>query len=370
MHLRILKSITEISAEDWDKLNGTQNPFLSYSFFYSLEESDSLGTRTGWFTHFIVIEDNSEIIAGTCLYLKNNSYGEYIFDWDWADAYTRSGLEYYPKLISALPFTPITTPKLLVSPKADIAVKDFLLSEIIKISQSYSSFHSLFIPADECQYYQNQGLQIRHTLQYHWENKGYKDFNEFLAALKQKKRQKIRRERKAIQQEDIEFKSYRGDELQAEHAELMYGFYLSTVDKKNAYDYLSAEFFQMIVEKMPQSIVFFTAEKDCKVIAGALCFLSNDKLYGRYWGSQQDIQYLHFELCYYQAIEYAIKHGLDYEAGAQGEHKIPRGFSPTRIYSAHSINHPDFKKAINDAILRENEYIAEVLGEGGNWAYK
>ncbi|NQZ57799.1 MAG: N-acetyltransferase, partial [Lentisphaeraceae bacterium] len=262
MHISILKSITEIPAEDWDKLNGTQNPFLSYSFFYSLEESNSLGSRTGWFPHFIVIEDNSEIIAGACLYLKNNSYGEYIFDWAWADAYARSDQQYYPKLISALPFTPITTPKLLVSPKADSSVKDFLLSEIIKISQSYSSFHSLFIPVDECPLYQNQGLQIRHTLQYHWENKGYTDFNEFLAVLKQKKRKHIRRERKAIQQENIEFKNYSGKELRAEHAELMYGFYLTTVDKKNAYDYLSAEFFQMIVEMMPESIVFFTAEKE------------------------------------------------------------------------------------------------------------
>ena len=238
------------------------------------------------------------------------------------------------------------------------------------MSGQVSSFHALFIPEDECQYYQKAGMKIRQTLQYHWENRDYAHFDDFLQALKQKKRKEVRRERRLVKDQHILIEALSAADLNEEHAELMYDFYLSTVDKKYAHDYLTADFFKLIVQNMPESIVFFTARKQGEIIAGALCLRSDDKLYGRYWGCTGDYACLHFELCYYAPIEYAIEHGLHYEAGAQGEHKITRGFSPSRIYSAHLINQPEFKNAIEQSIDAENEHVDNVMKQGGNWAYK
>jgi len=370
MTVRIINSIKDVNKEQWDELNTTASPFLMHDFFLALEESKSSGVRSGWFPSFILVEDNNQLLAACALYIKNNSYGEYIFDWSWAEAYARNNLPYYPKLVAAIPFTPATTPKLLIKDHTDEAARSLLIDEIMLLSDQASSFHSLFIPEKEVVYYKQRGMKVRHTMQYHWKNSSYNNFDDFLNALKQKKRKEVRRERRIVRDQGICIESLSGAELTESHAVLMYDLYLKTVDKKYAHDYLTADFFKFIVQSMPDSIVFFIAKKQGDIIAGALCLRSTDTLYGRYWGCFTDYDCLHFELCYYTAIEYAIENKLHYEAGAQGEHKITRGFSPTRIYSAHLIHQPDFKNAIGQAINMENEQLESYLKQGGNWAYK
>lgn len=372
MKLNTFHSIKEIDPLEWNSIQAPNFPFASYEFLQALEESDSLGERTGWFPLFITLHNKGVICGALYLYLKNNSYGEYIFDWSWASAWQKYGMAYYPKLTSAIPFTPATGPKILISEhcdKKDVANK--LLQECLKFSKknNIETTHFLFIPESELQLFSENNFSIRKTHQYHWQNNNYQCFDDFLAALKQKKRKEIRRERKLLDK-SIKIHELSGDDV-IEHAELMYEFYLSTIDKKMSQDYLSLQFFKLIFSSLKDNILLYLAEKNGAFIAGTLNFYKGNTLYGRYWGCTEEVQHLHFELCYYKPIEFAIKNNITlFEAGAQGEHKVQRGFIPSYTYSAHFLPDHELGEAVRDFISREAQQIDKFIERGRTLAYK
>ena len=365
-------SILEIKRERWQSIQPEDFPFSSYDFLGALESSGSTGKRTGWFPLIITVSKNDELIAGTCLYLKTNSYGEYIFDWSWADAWQKSGLKYYPKLLSAVPFTPATGPKILCKEeKRELAVH-LIIDEVKKFAtkEKISTIHFLYIPEMNLNDYRKHGFSIRKTYQFHWRNNKYGDFNDFLMELKQKKRREIRRERKLLSKENLTIQMISGSEVE-KYAGLMYDFYLSTIDKKWSADYLTKDFFSRIFSSMQNSIVMFIAFKNGHPVAATLNFQQGKKLFGRYWGSSEDIPNLHFELCYYRPIEYAIENKIElFEAGAQGEHKIQRGFIPSYTYSAHLLPDHELGDAVRDFIEREALQVDRLIKEGRQMAYK
>ncbi len=339
-----------IKKEVWEKNCPDNNPFLKYEFFHALFTSGSIGRETGWEAQFL--HDEGILIN----FLKSHSYGEYIFDWSWAEAYGRHRLPYYPKLTSMIPFTPVTTHHFLMK-KFDPTVADNMLKNAVRVFKDSpnSSSHYLFLPPEEVPIFLQNDFKIRHSLQYHFYNEDYLDFDQFLSRLKTKKAKNIRSERIF---KDILIRQYTGDELQEHHADLMYEFYISTIENKNSYDYLNQAFFRLVFQTMRDSILFVLATKDEKPIAGSLFFYDKAKLYGRYWGAREQVDNLHFELCYYQGIDFCLKHKIPvFEAGAQGEHKISRGFRPVTIYSAHQIKHEGFKEAIEQFIDTEKEHV-------------
>ena len=372
MKLSVFHSIKDIDKADWDSIQPKNFPFCSYEFLSALEESQSTGERTGWFPLIFVAHDKEETLGALYLYLKTNSYGEYIFDWAWADAWEKAGLPYFPKLTSAIPFTPATGPKVLVKDeKRKPEISSFLLDECLNFyeKKKLQTAHFLFIPKEEISLFQAKGFTLRKTHQYHWSNENYETFEDFLAALKQKKRKEIRRERKLLDKSVI-IHEVTGDEV-SQYADLMYSFYLSTIDKKWAHDYLTKEFFELIFENFKDNILLYLAEKDGKFIAGTLNFYKGEKLFGRYWGSTQDIQHLHFELCYYRPIEFAIKNKIKlFEAGAQGEHKVQRGFIPAFTYSAHMLPNHGLGDAVKDFIQRESMQVSRLIERGRSLAFK
>ena len=374
MKLDVLTSILQISAECWNKLTPKNFPFASYEFLRALEESQSIGQRTGWFPRYITAMENDEIIGAMILFLKTNSYGEYIFDWAWADAWQKSGAAYYPKLTSAIPFTPATGPKILVAKSADYSqVTNALLEHtlLLQKQEKCSSSHVLFSTPNENEIAEKANFTLRKTFQFHWQNANYEDFDHYLSYLKQKKRQKVRRERKEISRAShIQIKEICGNEVQ-EHAAAFYELYMSTIDKKYSYDYLTEDFFRLIFEKMPGNILLYLAYRNDQLLAGTLNFIGGDKIYGRYWGAFDEVRHLHFELCYYRPIEYAIKHKFKiFEAGAQGEHKIQRGLIPCPTYSLHHFPETQLAGLIKQHILRENQRIEPFIKQGRSLIYK
>jgi predicted N-acyltransferase len=307
-------------------------------------------------------------LGALCLYVKTDSYGEYIFDWEWALAYQRHGISYYPKLVAAVPFTPATGPKLLVRPDVSgEAVKSALLDEVQRLGEerNVSSSHALFVPERETHEFKKCGYAIRHSLQLHWHNHGYDAFSDYLDALKSKRRRQISRERRQLEDEDLAIERLTGDDLGPHHAAWMYDFYLETLDGKWGIPYLNEAFFEEVFQTMKDRILLVVAKDGAgNPIAGALNFFKGDSLYGRYWGAVEERRNLHFELCYYQAIEFAIEQRLAlFEAGAQGEHKHARGFLPSLTYSAHAIRHPVFKQAIEDYIAEERKLVAGAMDD-------
>ncbi len=373
MNIRILKSVKEIGASAWRRLESPDFPFNDFEFLAALEDSGSVGAGTGWQPVYLVAEETpiaggSEAIAGVLYaFVKQHSYGEYIFDWQWANFYQAQGLPYYPKLLTAVPFTPATGPRLLVAPGADRArVFATLLKAALSISlrSGMSSYHALFIEEEDVPYFEAEGLAIRHSLQYHWRNKDYRDFQDFLDSLIGKRRRDIIRERQRAQSHGLDIQCLHGVELQAEHATIMEALYQTTTDKKNAIAYLQPGFFQQLFRTMAPSIVLVLASKAGRPIAAALNLSKGQKLYGRYWGSFEPHVDLHFELCYYQTIEYALRNGIDiFEAGAQGEHKIQRGFLPAITRSAHKIFDPRLGPPIEAFIQDERLAIDAALKE-------
>lgn len=312
----------------------------------------------------MAVEDGDAL--GACyLYSKTHSYGEYIFDWSWAQAYERYQMPYYPKLLSAVPFTPATGPKLLFKDGVDKPrVAAALIASALEQMEAaqHHSLHYLFITPDEIPYFEAAGFSIRHSFQYHWKNEGYTSFEEYLGKLKSKKRKQIERERQQLGQEGLTFRAVTGEALLPEHAELFYRLYLSTILKMGAIAYLTEDFYRRVFAAMHDQIILFLAEDRGEVIAGSLCYFKGDALFGRYWGAVRDVRNLHFELCYYRPIEWAIAHKLArFEAGAQGEHKHARGFLPTRTYSAHWIRHPQFRVAIGNFIDEEKAVLASMF---------
>jgi uncharacterized protein len=363
--IRVVDRIAEIPAASWDACAGPDNPFLSHAFLAALEASGSATARTGWLPQHLALEDEGgRLLAAAPLYLKGHSYGEYVFDHGWADAYRRAGGEYYPKLQCAVPFTPVTGPRLLVRPDAPAAVADALVSGMVELARRHkvSSVHVTFPTRGEWERLAAAGFLQRTGQQFHWENAGYASFDDFLAALSSRKRKTIRKEREAALAGGIAIHTLTGRAIETRHWDAFFRFYISTSDRKWGSPYLTREFFDRIGASMADSIVLVMAEKNGKLVAGALNLRGGDTLYGRNWGCAGDFPFLHFEACYYRAIDFAIANRLQrVEAGAQGQHKIQRGYLPSPTYSAHWIRDPGFRRAVADFLARERRAVAHEM---------
>ena len=349
---RLGDSIGALPADQWDALAGG-NPFVSHAFLSAMEDSGSVGTGTGWSPAPItIVDDAGRLIAALPAYLKSHSQGEYVFDHAWADAWHRAGGSYYPKLQIAAPFTPATGPRLLLADPM-LAAPLLQAAEQLCESNGLSSAHATFVAPDQMPLFEKAGWLTRSDLQFHWLNRGYACFDDFLAALSSRKRKDLRKERAAAQS-GVEIRALTGSEIGEEHWDAFWEFYQDTGARKWGQPYLTRTAFSLLGERMAQRIVLILAYADGRAIAGALNFIGSDALYGRYWGASIEKPFLHFELCYYQAIDIAISLGLSrVEAGAQGGHKLARGYEPVETWSAHWIAHPGFREAISDFLVRE-----------------
>jgi predicted N-acyltransferase len=368
MQVERLPGIEHVDQAVWQALEPRDFPFFDFEFLRALERSGCIGGASGWAPVYLICRDEGRILGALCLYLKTDSYGEYIFDWDWARAYQEHGLPYYPKLVAAVPFTPATGPKLLVRPDVGVrrtAVTRALLEAAHKLGEEcrVSSSHALFLPELELDEFAQRGFAVRHSLQFHWRNRGYGTFSNYLEALEGKRRRQVARERRQLGREGLEIERLTGEALGSEHAATMYQFYLGTLDTKWGFPYLNEAFFSEVFRTMSDRILLvFARDGAGRPVAGALNFYKGQALYGRYWGAAEQRRNLHFELCYYQAIEFAIERRLElFEAGAQGEHKLARGFLPSLTYSAHAIRHQGFRRAIEDYIASEKELLAGTM---------
>ena len=366
---RIVGDIASVAQADWDACAGPDNPFVSHAFLSALEDSGSVGDRTGWWPQHLVLNDGAGRMVGAMpLYLKGNSYGEYMFDHSWAHAYEQSGGRYYPKLQCAVPFTPVPGPRLLVGteqgPQADRAAAGLIEAAITFAGRmEVSSLHITFPDRTDWQRLGAAGLVQRIGQQFHWHNRGYRTFDEFLAALVSRKRKSIRKERRVLAENGITVRALTGSEISDDDWDAFYRFYVDTYDRKWGAPYLTREFFETITARLSDRVVLVMAWRDGRRIAGALNFRGADALFGRNWGCEEDHDFLHFECCYYQAIEYAIAHGLArVEAGTQGPHKVQRGYLPARTYSAHWFNNDAFAQAVADFTRREQGAIEDEMG--------
>jgi predicted N-acyltransferase len=354
-----------------DAFSDADNPFVSHAFLASLEASKSVGARSGWIPQHLIVEDESgEIFAAAPCYLKAHSQGEYVFDHGWADAYERAGGSYYPKLQVSVPFTPVTGPRLLVKRGTHSeTTRNTLIAGMVELCKlrKASSVHVTFAQKSEWDFLTSAGMLARTDRQFHWHNQGYKTFDDFLGALSSNKRKTIRRERRDARTSGIEIVRLTGSELTESIWDCFFEFYMDTGSRKWGRPYLTREFFSLISEKMADKILLVMAKRNGNYIAGALNFLGRHTIYGRNWGAIEHHPFLHFEVCYYQAIEYAIERGLkSVEAGAQGEHKLLRGYVPVPTYSAHYIASPALRRAVGDYLEREREYVeaeSEQLAE-------
>jgi len=369
--VNVLDSITEAGAAEWDACAGADNPFCSHGFLAALEDSGSAAADSGWLPrHLIVRDEAGGLVAAAPLYLKSHSYGEYVFDWGWAEAYERAGGSYYPKLLSAVPFTPVTGPRLLVRGDLEDTLRDELAEALsagmVRLAErlGVSSLHVTFPTKAEWLRLSERGLLLRTGQQFHWQNRDYRGFDDFLADLTSRKRKAIRKERASVAGHGLDIRALTGTDITESHWDAFYGFYRNTSDKKWGASYLTREFFSLLGERLGSSVVLVMAENGGRPVAGALNIRGGDTLYGRNWGCAADYKFLHFEACYYQAIDYAITHGLKWvEAGAQGPHKVQRGYLPRRTYSAHWIADPVLRSAVERFLLGERHAIEEEMAE-------
>lgn len=354
---RVAGGVTDFAAEAWDALDPTANPFTSHAFLTALEDSGSVGPGTGWTPVPIALEDEEgHLLAALPAYLKVHSQGEYVFDHSWADAWQRAGGSYYPKLQIAVPFTPATGPRLLLSDEV-YAAPLLRAAEQVCLSNGFSSAHATFIEPGQRALFEQAGWMLRSDLQFHWHNRGYADFDAFLGDLASRKRKAIRKERAAAQ-EGVVIRQLRGADILPEHWDAFWVFYQDTGARKWGSPYLTRAAFDLIGQRLGDRVLLILAYEDDEPIAGALNFSGQDALYGRYWGCTRERRFLHFELCYYQAIDAAIAMGLNLvEAGAQGGHKIARGYEPVETVSAHWIADPGFRAAVGDFLQREREGV-------------
>jgi len=367
MQLRILDNLTDLPAADWNRLGGTDNPFLRHEFLAALERHGCLGERWGWLPHHLLLEQEGRLLGAAPLYLKNNSYGELVFDWAWAEAYARAGLEYYPKLVSAVPYTPATGRRLLVAPEADANMVERALAQAAReLAQELgaSSMHWLFPTGPEVVALEQEGYLPRLAAQFHWYNRGYRDFADYLDRFTAQRRKKVKRERSRVREQGVEIEVLDGHSAEERHWDAFHRFYESTFDKRGGYATLSREFFLDIAGALPEQMVLVLARHEGRYVAGALNLRSGDTLYGRHWGCLEEFHSLHFEACYYTGIDYCIAHGLArFEPGAQGEHKVWRGFEPTATWSAHWLAEPAFAGAVADFLRREQAGIRDYMAE-------
>jgi len=364
MRAEVINRLEDIPCSLWNRVSGIANPFLRHEFLAALERHHCVGEAFGWYPQHIVVFDDAGGLAGVApLYLKDNSYGEFVFDWSWADAYHLDGKPYYPKFVSAIPYTPVTGARLLVRDDADrTAVRDLLIDKALALTAQTrsSSLHWLFTDSDDTATLLRHGFMRRTGCHFHWHDEGYRSFDDFLTRLSSRKRKKIRRERRFVEEAGIRMEIIHGHEASEAQWRTMHDFYRSTFERKAGMPTLSLEFFLDISRSMGEQIVLVFAWLGRQAVAGAINLRSDTALYGRHWGCAGQYHSLHFETCYYQGIEYCIDNRLHlFEPGAQGEHKISRGFLPTLTWSAHWIADPHFRQAIARFLTREHELMLD-----------
>lgn len=368
--LRRLRSVAEVTPAGWNSLNASGFPFLRHEFLLALEQTGCVGGRSGWQPRHLLAEHDGLPIGAMPLYLKQHSMGEFVFDFAWAEAYQRAGRHYYPKLVGAIPFTPVAGPRLLTA-DADAAINARLLQTACEQvdQEGLSSLHVLFPDEQTREALAAAGLLLRKACQFRWHNEGYASFDDYLGAMSAAKRKKIRRERKRIAEQGIDVKTLRGPALDPERWHEIYPLYASTFALRGRAPYMTQAFFEQITRTMPEQLIVSLAHRQGELIAAAILFADDRTLYGRHWGADADYHSLHFELCYYQGIDYCIAHGLRaFDPGTQGEHKLARGFLPHYSWSAHYLADPAFARAVADFLQREQplvEYYARQMTTHG-----
>ena len=360
--IQVLDSLASIAAADWDAL-AANHPLLSHAFLHALHESGCASAETGWAPCYLTLWRDSRLAAAMPLYLKSHSYGEYVFDWAWADAYQRHGLRYYPKLLNAVPFTPVTGPRLMATNEADRCT---LIDAALDFARDtgVSSLHCLFPDEAEVGAFESAGLMLRASVQFHWRNEGFADFDAFLARMNHDKRKKIRQERRKVRDAGIEFRSLRGAEASEADWRFFVECYNRTYRAHHSSPYLTLDFFLRVAHSMPERLLLILGYRNGHPVAAAFNVIGEDVLYGRYWGTREFHSGLHFETCYYQAIEFCIAERITFfEGGAQGEHTLARGLLPQRTVSAHWLAHPEFAEAITRFLSKEARGIEHYVDE-------
>jgi len=369
LDIRLVNEIGSIPAAQWNRLAGADYPFVRHEFLAGLERFDCLAPH-GWQPVHVTATDGDRLLGAMPLYVKDNSIGEFVFDWSWAEAYQRAGGRYYPKLVCAIPFTPVTGPRLLVDPGAGDAraVRAALIDGAVELARrlGLSSLHCLFPTDVERDALAAHGLLLRAGCQYHWHNRGYADFDAFLATLNAKRRKQIRRERRAVAETGISIDTLHGADIDADTWRAFHTFYCSTFLRRWGEPRVTLAFFEWLGARLGAQICLFVARRRGRPVAGAFAMRGADALYGRHWGCSEAVPYLHFELCYYRTIEYCIDKRLQrLDAGAQGEHKVARGFEAVRTWSAHWLREPGFRAAVADFLDRETRMIDHYVDEVG-----
>jgi predicted N-acyltransferase len=362
----LLNGVGELPQAEWDALVGDGSPFLEWSWLASLEEAGALDRHSGWAPRPLVAREEGRLVAACPLYVKGNSEGEFVFDWGWADAAYRAGVDYYPKLLVGIPFTPVTGSRFLVEPGRDRAEWiRWMASALRQITDQndLSSVHVNFCPEDEIEPLQDVGYDLRVGVQYHWHNRGYADFEEYLGAFRSKRRNQVRRERREMERQGVRIETLTGDAIPDELFAPMFRFYLATIDKKYyGRQYLTAEFFELVRERFRNRLCFVVAWLGDQPIGGTFNVQKGDALYGRYWGAEHAVRHLHFNVCYYAAIEHCIEQGLQrFEPGAGGDYKQLRGFDAAPTFSLHFIGDPRLRSAIQRFLAQEREEATETI---------
>jgi hypothetical protein len=363
--INVYDSISSIDRDLYNNIVDAGNPFLEYEFLDALEKSGCVGPHTAWDPRYIILHDKNKIIGAITSYIKLDSYGEYIFDWEWARAFESAGLRYYPKLVVAIPFTPATGTRILVHPDytfqecADIMVRRLI---DLSLEENCSSVHVLYLTKNEYDFLDSYEFLKRKTHQYHWENRDYKCFDDFLSDMRSGRKKQIRKERKSLEQLGLQILTLEGEEIEQEHIDAMWDFYMDTHSRKWGSPYLNREFFDLMFRNFRHRLVFIMAKDGDTWVGGTFNVVKNQRLFGRYWGTLYNYSNLHFECCFYGLIDYSIRKGVKiFEAGAQGEHKFLRGFAAVPTYSSHLILNEGANKAIGDYLIRERDYTDHLI---------
>lgn len=367
--VRLVESLSQLDADAWNALLPPHaSPFVQYAWLEALESTGCVGGQTGWRAQHVTVWEGERLVGAAPAYLKFNSEGEFVFDHGWAQGARQLGIAYYPKLLVAVPFTPATGARFLIHPEASAdAVGQILAQALVQVQEKrrLSSSHILFHPESQAQSLERSGFMTRLGVQFHWNNRGYQTWEDFLASFNSKRRHQLKRERREVEQSGIQTRTYRGNEISERVLNAMFEFYLSSVEKYRPWtqQYLTRGFFERVVARMPESIEIVLAEKGGKAIAGAFNVAGGERLYGRYWGAVEEHPFLHFHVCYYHSIEQCILRGIQvFEPGAGGGHKLPRGFEPTLTFSSHTVSDPRLARAVQHFLTAEAAHIQRVVG--------